>query len=317
MDRSWADRLEYIGIAVEEPGYHVWGSSPIIGPEGNTNLFVARWPTSAPFTPGWHTHCEIALYMSEKPEGPFTFKEIVLSGTEEDSWDRLAPHNPTIHKVGTQYALLYIANTGEGFPASQRIGMVVSKNIDGPWKKVGKDGLILSPPDNPSVWCHGSTVGVNNPALLSRPDGRFFLYFKAMRKGNIRRMGVAIAENLEGPYVFHDKPLTNNRTTIEDGYAFIEDRRTYLLTTDNHNGAGLLWMSDDGITFHDPVVGFDRMEQYIPEDIVKAATNCRDKKFERPQVLIQNGHPAYLYMPSGVNIRGGNGSCSYVFRINK
>ena len=26
QDLPWLDRLEYVGIAVEEPGYHVWGS---------------------------------------------------------------------------------------------------------------------------------------------------------------------------------------------------------------------------------------------------------------------------------------------------
>ncbi len=43
-DRSWADRLEFVGMAVMEPDYHVWGSSPIMGPDGKTHLFVARWP---------------------------------------------------------------------------------------------------------------------------------------------------------------------------------------------------------------------------------------------------------------------------------
>jgi len=79
-DRSWADRLEYVGIAVEEPGYHVWGSSPVIGPEGKTHLFVSRWPVKDKFG-AWMTHCEIARYVSNSPEGPFVFQEVIAKGT--------------------------------------------------------------------------------------------------------------------------------------------------------------------------------------------------------------------------------------------
>lgn len=316
LDRAWAERLEYVGIAVVEPGYHVWGSSPVVGPNGNIHLFVARWPVSAGFN-GWHTHCEIARYLSEQPEGPFYFKQVVLTGTGTSTWDKMAPHNPTVQKVGNHYALLYIANTGIGFPASQRIGMLISSRLDGPWKKVGQDGLILSPPNDASVWSHKSTVGVNNPALLQHPDGRFFLYYKAMRQGDVRRMGVAIAEKLEGPYAFHNPPLTSNKGQIEDGYAFVEQGKIRLLTTDNHKSAGLLWESDNGISFGTPVLGFDRMERYIPEKEVHEATNYRGRKFERPQVLVQQGRPTHLYIASGANIRKGDGSCSYVLRIKE
>ena len=316
LDRAWADRLEYVGVAVVEPGYHVWGSSPVVGPNGKVHLFVARWPVSAGFN-GWYTHCEIARYLGDTPEGPFRFKEVVLEGTGTPSWDRIAPHNPTIQKLGEHYALLYIANTGMDFPASQRIGMLVSSSLDGPWKKVGEDGLILSPTDDASIWSQSSTVGVNNPALLQHPDGRFFLYYKAKRKGDVRRMGVAIAEKLDGPYVFHHTPLTSNTGEIEDGYAFVEDGKVRLLTTDNHRGAGLLWESNDGIAFGLPMLGFERMNRYIPENQVREATNYRGRKFERPQILIQKGRPTHLYVASGANIRKGDGSCSYVLRIRE
>jgi hypothetical protein len=313
----WANRLEYVGIAVEEPGYHVWGSSPIEGPGGKIHLFVARWPVSANFTPGWHTHCEIAHYIGAQPEGPFKFKEVVLQGTGKLTWDRMAPHNPTIQKIGIQYALLYIANTGRDFPASQRIGMVISENLNGPWRKVGQDGLILSPPDNPSIWSYQSLVGVNNPALLHHPDGRFFLYYKAMKEGDVRHMGVAIADELEGPYVHHSKPLTSNLGTIEDGYAFFEDNQIFLLTTDNEGGMGLLWPSKNGIDFSKPLLGFDKLEHYVSKELVESATNYRGRKFERPQILIQDGQPTYLYVASGANLNRGDGSCSYVLRIKK
>ena len=46
--------FEYIGLAVQTEGMHVWGSSPIIGPDGEVHLYVARWPmhTQTDFS-GW------------------------------------------------------------------------------------------------------------------------------------------------------------------------------------------------------------------------------------------------------------------------
>jgi alpha-L-fucosidase len=316
QDSSWEQRLGPAQIAVDEPGFHVWGSSPVIGPQGKTHLFVARWPVAAKFLPGWHTDCEIAHYVGEKPDGPFVFRDVALTGTGLHTWDHQAPHNPTIQKVGDQYALLYIANTGNDFPASQRIGMVLADSLDGPWKKVGTDGLLLSPAKDPDSWSHDSQVGVNNPALLQHPDGRFFLYYKAMRKGDVRRMGVAVASQLEGPYLHHPEPLTSNSGTIEDGYVFCEDDKVFLLTTDAQDGGGLLWASDDGIQFGQPSAGFSKMSDYLPAEEVAAAPNYYGRKFERPQVLIQDGHPTHLYVSSGANILKGDGSCSYVLPIS-
>jgi len=28
---------------VQDPGWHIWGCSPIIGEDGKTHLFVERW----------------------------------------------------------------------------------------------------------------------------------------------------------------------------------------------------------------------------------------------------------------------------------
>lgn len=316
--RAWADRLEYVGIAVEEPNYHVWGSSPVIGPEGKTHLFVARWPIAEGFG-GWLTHCEIARYVGDSPEGPFEFREVVVKGSGQDTWDHQSPHNPNIQKVGDQYVLSYIANAGgtkKSCVASQRIGMMIADHPAGPWTKLGEDGLVLSPPNDPEVWSYQSTVGVNNPALFAHPDGRFFLYYKAMRQGDVRRMGVAIADAIEGPYVFHKDSLTSNSTEIEDGYAFYENDQVYLLTTHNSAGTGYLWESENGLDFGEPILGYDTMPTYLSVDVVNRSKILRGKKFERPQVLLQDGHPKYLFLASGANWNGGSGSYSCVFRIN-
>ena len=320
--QTFADQWEFVGVAVEEPGYVIWGTSPIIGPGGKTHLFVARW-TGTTVEPGWRTHGEIAHYIGDSPEGPFHFSDVALGPSNTDSWDHVSVHNPTIHQVGDQYVLLYIGNDNghqPPHPANQNIGMAISKSLYGPWKKVGKDGKILSPPDDPKYWNYRSKSGVTNPAFLENPGGGFFLYFKSVGG----KMGLAVAEQLEGPYVQMPFPVTRNDQAIEDGYAFMYNNKFCLLTTDNHGliekGGGILWKSDDGIHFNDKEQGFYIAEKYLGAEKLKNAVNYYAGniiKFERPQLLLIHGRPAYLYAASGYNFFGGSSPVSYVLKFKE
>ncbi|TKG95574.1 hypothetical protein EYV94_09045 [Puteibacter caeruleilacunae] len=326
QEKQIADHWQFKGIAVSEPGYHVWGSSPVWDENGNVHLFCARWPEEYNVDPGWRSHSEIAHYMSDKPEGPFKFVDVAVKGTGKDTWDKFGAHNPAVHKVGDTYVIVYIANTDPhqpNHPGNQRIGMVTSKSLNGPWKKVGKDGMILAPPTNPNYWNYNASNGVNNPAFLQHPDGGFFLYFKSS-DGKSSKMGLAIAENLEGPYVQLPWTVTYNEKAVEDGYAFMYNGKICLLTTDNHGmitrGGGLLWSSDDGMKFTHVEKGFDLIEKYVSKEKTSNAIRYYGPprlKFERPQVLMKDGKPAYLYVPSGHHIFGGESTVSYVLKFEE
>ncbi len=148
-EKQFADYWQYAGIAVEEPGYTIWGTSPIIDDDGRVHLFVARWPAELQVDPGWRSHSEIAHYVGSSPEGPFHFSDLALQGSGKETWDKFGAHNPAIHKVGDRYVLLYIGNDNPEqppHPANQKIGMAISESLFGPWEKVNGDGLILSPP---------------------------------------------------------------------------------------------------------------------------------------------------------------------------
>lgn len=337
--KTFADQWEYVGIAMEEPGYTIWGASPILGDDGKTHLFVARWPCELNVDPGWRTHSEIAHYVGDSPEGPFVFKDVAVNGAIDKkkggkapsnpsihkvkNKKSYAPHNPTIQKVDGLYALFYIVNDGiEKHPSNQYICLSVSKSLDGPWEKVGDDGAVLRPPKNPDYWNFEASNGVNNPAFLQHPDGGYFLYFKSEKA----RMGLAVAENLKGPYVQMPFPVTVNNRNIEDGYAFMYNGKFALLTTDNEgmikSGGGILWTSDDGIHFDTYEKGFHRINEYTDVDLKKVAVHYGPKnrdyaKFERPQILLKDGNPWYLYVPSGTNISGGDCTVNYVLKFKK
>jgi hypothetical protein len=327
LSDSLSDDLTFAGSAVCNEDWHTWGSSPIRGPDERVHLFVARWPREADHAPGWFMESQIARYVGPGPEGPFRFAEVVLTGSGGDAWDSNSVHNPTIHKVDGQYALFFIGNDGgedKGFPANQKIGLAVADALDGPWKRIGGDGLVLAPPEDSTIWSHDSPVGVNNPAFLKK-DGRYFLYYKARRrgKGPAREMGLAIANELDGPYRFQQEPVTPNDQMIEDGYAFKSSDRVYMLTTDNYGtwreGGGLLWPSEKGIRFGEPRPGYYRLGHYLsgglPERYVTVAGRQRSGTLERPQVLMRGGQPTYVYFASGTNIYGDPVSCSYVMSV--
>lgn len=319
---QFADSWRFVGPAVREPDYNVWGSSPIDGPDGRVHLFVSRWPVAAKFDPGWRTHSEIARYVADRAEGPFSLAEVVVRGDGE-GWDGFGAHNPTVSRCGAGYLLHYIANDGlESHPANQRIGALYAEHLEGPWRAYGPQP-VLSPLDG--GFNHNSGNGVNNPAYLELPDGRALLYFKTTDTRSDRAhhavMGVAIAARPGASYRVHQEPVTQNDRTIEDGYAFLLGDRIALLTTDNHGllekGGGLLWLSRDGVTFDPtPLPGFHRFARYLADPPAAARTHYgAGWKFERPQLLLRGGRPAYLYVASGTSLSGSDGTCSYVLRF--
>lgn len=326
-----SNHFNFIGEAINEPGYDIWGSSPIRDKNGSIHIFCARWPSSIPFWEGWRNNSEIAHYISNQPEGPFRLVKVIGKGKGEGYWNAKGFHNPNIKKIDGKYVLVYIANDGSPKPGPiQRIGMLVSESLDGPWQEIpNKKEPLLSAPSDSSKWCYKSGCGVTNPTLLKHPDGRYFLYFKSMsgpRPAGKLKMGLAIADKLEGPYIIQSEPATNNELIIEDGYAFIWRDHICLMTTDNQgileNGGGLLWVSKDGLKFDkQPLSGFHHFGNYYLKGNIPPNANVRytnQIKFERPQLLFDDdGGIDYMYCPCPVALDGSDGTNCYVLKFRK
>ncbi|MFC1498121.1 glycoside hydrolase family protein [Verrucomicrobiota bacterium] len=309
------ENLEFKGVVLEDKDYHIWGSSPIWGDDGKVHVFSARFPinmtTKNHSFNGWRNHSEIAHYVGDKPEGPFTYVETLTKpdpSKKEKAWG--TKHNPTISKAGDKFVLVYIAS-GEvrGFG----IYMMTADDINGPWKKVG---LVLSATKDPNVWSYSEPAGMSaNPVFIHNPNnGKSYIYYKTrMGPKNTAYFGVAVADKLEGPYIHHPKKITENKGYIEDPCGFYYNNKFYLLFRQ-----GFWLTSDDGLyfDFNNKIEAHeDKLGHYIDKEVAAKATRWYGTTLERPQFLLTDGIPSHLFMPAGMNINGGNGTACYMLRI--
>lgn len=311
------NRLEPVGRILEDPVYQSWCCSPIDGPDGKVHVFYSRWRDGFR---NWLRTCEIAHAVADRAEGPYRYVRTVLKGRGGSHWDADTIHNPTINKVGNRYALFYIGNnlTGtdvnsvEKHPAAtQRVGLAMADSLDGPFERVSKGPVFDTSPDR-NQW---DSYLVTNPALLQHPNGEFWLYYKAWDRYNdgFRKMGLAKATRIEGPYKrFGKNPVVDfskDRKQVEDAYVWRSGGRYYMLMADNMGGVvkqhgGLLMESADGERWGKPSLGYDTSDVYF---------GGKRERFERPQLLLRNGRPAYLFLA----LRGGkyNTSSGAVLRV--
>ncbi|MCC2685873.1 MAG: hypothetical protein K0R75_2772, partial [Paenibacillaceae bacterium] len=58
-------------------GYFVWCGSVIRAEDKKYHMFASRWPKSTGFPNGYRRNSEIVRAVSDTPEGPYQFQEVV------------------------------------------------------------------------------------------------------------------------------------------------------------------------------------------------------------------------------------------------
>jgi beta-xylosidase len=273
---------------------------------------------------GWINSSEIAHAVADTPEGPYRVLGTVLAPRGAGHWDATTCHNPHIRKIGGRYALFYMGNAN-GRTNTKRIGLALADSLEGPWQR--PEAPLLEPgPDG--AWDDHCTT---NPSLIEHPNGEFWLYYKSWNtaeyeagkppvRGN-RKYGLATARKLEGPYVRHPRnPLIDfsgrgENRQCEDAFVWREDGRFKIIVRDmgvfNHE-VGLIMESADGIAWPEPKIAYQHASAYL--DLPPAPKNLtRYGRFERPQLLLREGRPAYLF----VTTQGGRyqTASGFVFKL--
>jgi len=315
--------LRPVGRALEREGYYVWCNSPIYGPDGTVHVFYSRWP-AAKGMGGWLNGSEIVHATAPSPEEPFTDQAVVLNPRGAGYWDATTCHNPHIQKVGDHYALFFMGNAN-GKTDTKRMGLATAPSLNGPWLRPDKP---LLEPGPAGAWDDHCTT---NPAFVTAPDGRCMLFYKSWNtaeynaaKGTVRgnrKYGLAIAQSFNGPYQkYEGNPVIDfssrgDNRQFEDAFVWREEGRYKMLARDmgiySHE-AGLYLESSDGIHWSDPLIAYNALSTYIQEPPAPSHLK-RYGRLERPQLLLKDGKPAYLFTAS----QGGRymTASAFIFKI--
>ncbi len=321
---DFSKRLKPLGRILELEGYYVWGCSPIVAPDGKFHVFFSRWNSDKGMG-GWISQSEIAHAVADQADGPYQEIETILAPRGEGYWDGTTCHNPHIQFIDEKYCLFYMGNSNRR-PNTKRIGLATSDSLYGPWKRSDQPLLEAGPE---GAWDDHCT---SNPSFIKHPNGQYWLYYKSWNteeyehpvnpriRGN-RKYGLAISDQLEGPYKrYSDKPIIDyssfgNNRQLEDGNVFMENDRFYMLARDmgrfDHE-VGIFLESDDGIHWSEPEISYLGVCHYIDQS-PKPKHLSKYGRFERPQILMQDGTPTHLFVTS----QGGSfmTSSPFVFKI--
>jgi len=298
------------GFAMED--WWVWCGSPARDDDGRCHLFASRWPHSLRFFEGYLLRSEVVHATADRPEGPYTFQDVVLPARGGDWWDGKMTHNPTIHRQGDRWLLYYIGSTypgdippddadlPEGYDRSRqswrniRIGLATAPSPDGPWTRL--DEPVLRP--RPDRW---DSLVATNPAPTVREDGTVLMIYRSSGPGTHCNLGLAAAPAPEGPFErVMDEPLFDHDATqhsIEDPYLWWSGERYEVLMKDIFGTfcgelyAGLHATSPDGRrwAWSDPPKAYSRTVRWDDGTVT-----CQGS-LERPQLLLREGQPTHLF----------------------
>jgi hypothetical protein len=307
---KFGKHLKPVGRILEMPGYYVWCNSPISGPDGKIHVFFSRWLASKGMG-GWLNGSEIAHAVANRPEGPYEYLETVLAPRGPGYWDATTCHNPSIQLVDGQYCLFFMGNAN-GKTDTKRIGLATAPTLNGPWTRPDQPLLLPGPA---GAWDDHCTT---NPAFVKHPNGQYWLYYKSWNteeydaakgqeiRGN-RKYGLAIAAQLEGPYVKDaanpviDFSKQGHNAQFEDAFVWRQHDKFNLLARDMgvySQEVGLYLDSHDGRTWAFPKIAFLPLRDYGVVQPPAPKNLKRYGRLERPQLLLREGRPEYLFCAS-------------------
>ena len=283
-----------------------WGGTSVYDKaDGKWHLFFAEFLNHCGLG-HWGTNSVVSHGISDAPDGPFTKKEVVLPAFH---------HNPTVaFDPSTETFLLISIGNGSTVPqhcgparlsrqpqpvvdpaAAGIITLWYSVSANGPWALL--DRPLLE--GRPGKW----DAFVTNPSVHVFPNGTVLM---AYRGGwNPWHVGVAVAPSWKEPFRrVSDDPVI--QVINEDPGLFQHARGHFHILTHyfGSDGPGGHAYSEDGIMWSFAGQAYNFSQQYID------GTHTTWQRRERPQVLVLDGTPRYLF--TGVLPKGGERSHTLV-----
>ncbi len=309
-------------IALKLDGYYVWDCS-VIKSGGKYHMFSSRWKKELGFGWNWLFHSEIIHSVSDTPEGPYKFQNVVLPRRGREYFDGMNTHNTCIREHNGKFYLYYMGCTyaveepkrlDDVSPElvletwnRKRIGLAVADDINGEF--IRKDKPILEPRDC-SFWdCTVTT----NPMTAILPDGKTYMIYKSRRGvGKPLQLGIAVADSPDGEFKrLSDKPLfdfASDDYHIEDPFFWYDAKKKkfcVIAKDDVKNGSfgvtgewgsGFYAESEDCKNFEIP----PNPTVYTRDVTWQDGSVTKQGNLERPSLLFdENGEPTHIFCASG------------------
>lgn len=149
------------------------------------------------------TEYDATVWYATSPDGHhWTEKGMALSKGKQGSWEAGSVFTPNIMVAEGKYWLFYTGtskNYGKGFDPDSKIGIAVSDSPGGPWERLPSNPILTNSANKEDFDSHL----IDDACLIAR-NNQYWLYYKGRKLGETphhTKMGVAIANKPEGPYV--------------------------------------------------------------------------------------------------------------------
>ncbi|MDC0497375.1 family 43 glycosylhydrolase [bacterium] len=206
------------------------------------------WYSKGTISPGY----DATLWYATSIDGiDWTEKGMALDQGEPGSWEGASVFTPNILVAEGRYWLFYTGTSNDfhkkPFSPDSKIGIVVSDSPDGPWERLATNPALVNSANPKDFDSH-----LIDDACLVVRDGKYWFYYKGRQQGKSpgqTKMGVAIADKPEGPYVRYE-----NNPIIQGNHEVIvwaqgEGVAAMIGTTGPKNITRSILYAEDGLNF--------------------------------------------------------------------
>lgn len=159
------------------------------------------WYSKGKISPGY----DATIWYATSPDGhTWTEKGMALDKGEPGSWEGASVFTPNILIAEGRYWLFYTGTSREyskPFNPDSKIAIAVSDTPDGPWQRLDTNPALRNSDNQDDFDSH-----LVDDACLMKREGKYWFYYKGRQLGKSpahTKLGVAIADKPEGPYVKH------------------------------------------------------------------------------------------------------------------
>ncbi len=160
------------------------------------------WYSRGPLKTGY----DATLWYATSPDGyDWTEQGMAIAKGEPGTWEAGSVFTPNILVAEGRFWLFYTGVStqyGKGFNPDSKIGIAVADSPDGPWEKLATNPALTNSPNPEDFDSHL----IDDACLINRDD-KYWFYYKGRKQGESphhTKMGVAIADKPEGPYVKYE-----------------------------------------------------------------------------------------------------------------